>query len=305
MGNAHVIVGSGPAGTTTAKLLSSLGEQVILLNRSGQGPSVEGVQRKAIDATDQEALQSVAADASVIYNCANPAYTRWVSDWPPLADSMLNAAKTSGAVLVTLSNLYGYAPPTRPMLETDELDSTTVKGQVRAKMWLDALDAHRRGDIRATEARGSDFVGAPLGASYQMGERVTSPLKKGKTVNILGDPDMAHSWTAIDDVAATLVELGSNPKAWGNPWHIPTAEPLSQRKIISQMGEMAGVSTVNVRSAPAALLTVMGWFQPIVRELKEVMYQFDSPFVVDSSAATTAFGLKPASLEESLRLTLG
>lgn len=305
MGNTHVIVGSGPTGQTTAKLLASYGEQVILINRSGSGEAIQGVKRMAIDANDQAALQQASANAAVIYNCVNPIYTSWVTDWPPIANSILNAAKKSGAVLVTLSNLYGYAPPTRPMVETDPLATTTVKGQVRVKMWQDALEAHNRGDVAVTEARASDFIGTVLGETSHMGSRVTVPLKAGKTVNILGNADVAHSWTAMNDVAATLVELGSNSNAWGKAWHVPTADPLTQREILERMGSMVGVDNVKIRTAPAALVTVMSLFQPMMRELKEMLYQFEQPFIVDSSAVTETFGLKPAPMEDSLRLTLG
>ncbi len=305
MGTAHVIVGSGPTGQTTAKLLASRGEEVILLNRSGRGENIQGVQRQAVNASDQAAMQQAAHNAAVIYNCANPIYTKWVTDWPPLANSILNAAKTSGAVLVTLSNLYGYAPPTRPMVETDPLNATSVKGQVRAKMWHDALAAHRNGDVVVTEARASDFIGAEFDKRYHTGTRITDPIRAGKTVNILGNPDVDHSWTSINDVAATLVELGSNEKAWGKAWHVPTAEPLTQREVIQRLAELVEADPPKIRPAPDALVTVMGWFQPIMRELKEVLYQFDRPFVVDSSAATNVLGLKPAPIEESLRLTVG
>ncbi len=305
MNNEHVIIGSGPTGQATARLLVSRGEQVVIINRSGSGDSIAGVQRLACDAANKDSLRSATGGATVIYNCANPSYTSWPTDWPPLADSILNAATHAGARLVTLSNLYGYAPPTRPMVETDPLTATSVKGRVRADMWLAAKAAHDAGDVEVTEARASDFFGAALGPSVHMGDRVTSALKAGKTVDVLGDPDAPHSWTAIDDVATTLVELGSNPAAAGLAWHVPTAAPLSQRELITQMGHVAGLENVKIRKTPPALLKVLGWCQPVIRELEEVMYQFEQPFVLDSSAAIEQFNLKPAPLAESLAKTMG
>jgi len=38
--------------------------------------------------------------------------------------------------------------------------------------------------------------------------------------------------------------------------------------------------------------------------LREVSYQFEQPFVLDSSAATEMFGLKPTPLGEALTATL-
>ena len=301
----HFIIGTGPTGEATAKLLAQRGDPVTLVNRSGQGTAIAGVQRLALDASDSNALRAATIGAAVIYNCANPSYTTWPTAWPTLASSILNAAKHAEARLVTLSNLYGYAPPSKPMVETDPLVTPTIKGQVRAAMWNEAKKAHDAGDVVVTEARGSDFIGAELGTAFQMGERVTGPLKKGKKVYVLGNLDVPHSWTAIADVAATLVELGANEKAWGRAWHIPTAEPLTQRQIINRLADIAGVGRASVSSAPKLMLKLMALFQPTIRELDEIMYQFEEPFVVDSQAAQDTFGLQPTPIEESLRLTIG
>ena len=80
-----------------------------------------------------------------MYNCANPPYHRWPELWPPLAAAMLAAAERTGAVLVTMSNLYGYGPVDGPMTEDLPLRPTTAKGRVRAAMWHDALAAHQAG----------------------------------------------------------------------------------------------------------------------------------------------------------------
>ena len=147
----HVIVGAGPIGTATARHLADDGHQVRVITRGGGGPDHSAVERIAADATDTARLRTLAAGAAALYNCANPPYHRWPVEWPPLASALLVAAERSGAVLVTMSNLYGYGPVNVPMTEDLPLAPSSVKGGIRAQMWHDMLAAHRAGRIRAAE----------------------------------------------------------------------------------------------------------------------------------------------------------
>ena len=137
----HLIVGAGPIGSGTARLLAERGDQVTLVTRSGAGPTMAGITRVKADGGDTAALTDLAAGAVAVYNCASPAYHRWATDWPPLAQSLLSAAQQSGAVLVTAGNLYGYGRVSAPMTETTPLNPHGPKGAVRAQMWRDALAA--------------------------------------------------------------------------------------------------------------------------------------------------------------------
>src|SRR6266536_2578315 len=117
----HVIVGAGPVGTATASVLAEQGEQVKVVTRSGGGPQHPAIERIAADATDAEQLSKLAAGAVALYNCANPLYHRWLTDWPPLAAALLTAAENSGAVLTVANNLYGYGPLDGPITESTPL----------------------------------------------------------------------------------------------------------------------------------------------------------------------------------------
>ena len=111
MGESSLVVGAGVIGSRVAGMLAERGDRVSVVSRHGSGPAeLPGVTRVAADAADAGTMARLAEGASVIYNCVNPPYHRWPADWPPIAASVLAAAERSGAVLVTLSNLYGYGP---------------------------------------------------------------------------------------------------------------------------------------------------------------------------------------------------
>src|SRR3954468_10092854 len=210
----HVIVGKGPVGTTTADLLADSGHQVRVLSRSG-GRSTDRVEHRQVDATDADAVTDAAHGAAAVYNAVNPADHRWATDWPPVAAALLTAAERTGAVLVTMGNLYGYGRPSGPRTADSPLAATDVKGRVRARMWTDALAAHEAGRVRVTEARAADFVGPPVPADHSHLVRQLNALKKGRRAWVVGDPDAPRTWGYMPDVAETLATLGTDERAWG------------------------------------------------------------------------------------------
>lgn len=293
-----VIVGKGPVGSTLAQRLAERGDQVLVLSRSG-GSSTGVVEHQAVDAADAAALTAAATGCDVLYNCVNPAYHRWSTDWPPVATALLDAAERTGAVLVTMSNLYGYGPVDAPITETTPLAATGTKGRVRVAMWKQALTRHQAGRVRVTEARASDFVGPRVTDGGYLGARVVPAVLRGKGVQCIGAPDVPHSWTAICDVADALVVLGSDERAWGRAWHVPTAPPVTFREAVHGLCAAAGVPPVKVSRVPHLALRAAGLVSPLVRELEETRHQLVRPFVLDSSAATAELGLAPTPLEQT------
>jgi nucleoside-diphosphate-sugar epimerase len=294
----HVIFGAGGVGASTAARLLDAGHEVRMVTRSGSGP--DGVQRVAADASDPAAARRAVDGAAVIYNCVNPEYHRWSRDWPPIARSVLAAATDSGAALVTMSNLYGYGPVDHPMREDDPLAATSVKGRVRAQMWQDAIGSYDR----VTEARASDFFGPGLTATSLLGERCVPRVLAGQTVRTIGATDVLHSWTYIDDVARALVTLGTDDRALGRPWHVPTNPPMTMRAMVERMADVAGVTRPKVAALPHNLIRAAGLVWPLAREFEEVRYQHIESFVVDSTRFEATFSWTATPIDEALAATV-
>lgn len=301
----HVVVGAGPVGRETARVLVAAGHEVVLVSRSGRGEPVPGATRVAADAADAERLTELAEGAQAIYNCVNPpAYDRWVELWPPVAKALLAAAERSGAVLVTAGNLYPYGPVDGAMVEGMPDAAPGTKARVRARMTADAFAAHDEGRVRAVEVRGSDYMGAGVGDGAHV-PRVVPRALAGKAVRVFGSPDQPHSWTDVHDMGRALAAVATDERAWGRIWHAPTNPPRTQREAIADVCRAAGKEPVKVRAYPRLMLSLGGRMNAMLRELQETAYQFERPYVLDSSAITRELGLAPTPWDEVCRRTAG
>ncbi len=137
-----------------------------------------------------------------------------------------------------------------------------------------------------------------------LASRAVPALLKGRKVRVLGDPDVPHTFTYIPDVARTLAVLGTDDRSWGRLWHVPSAEPVTQRQALTRMAELAQAPTAKVGRLADPALKVLGLAVPVLRELRETACQRTRPYVLDSTAATATFGITATPLEDGLAATV-
>lgn len=293
MTDRHLVVGAGPVGRHVAQMLAARGSDVIVATRSGTDTGIAGVTHLKLDASGADALTAAAEGCSVIYNCANPAdYTTWNEFWPPLAAAFLVAAERTGAVLAITGNLYPYGPVDGPMHEGLPDTATDYKGQLRAKVWADAKELHDAGRIRVVEVRGSDYVGTGVGDNGHVTRQIPGALK-GKRAWVIGRKDQPHSFTDVLDTARLLIAAAEDDTALGRTWLVPTNPPVTQEQAITQVLASIGKPAVKVSPMPRPIFTAASWFVPLMRELKQLSYQWTASYVIDDSAARAHFGMEP------------
>lgn len=294
----HLVVGRGAVGTALATQLADAGVDVVLASRTGSGPRDERIRLARADAADVESLIAAAPAAAVVYNAVNPPYDRWPTDWPPMAAALLGYAERTGAVHATVSNLYVYGPVDGALREDTPLAATGTKSRVRITMWQDALAAHRAGRVRVVEVRGSDYL--CVGQQSMLGDRVMPRLLAGRSVQLVGGLDQPHAWTAPADVARTLIAAAADDRGWGRAWHVPSNPARTQREVVGDLADAAGLPAPKVSAISPIVLRAAGLFVPMLRELRETDYQRDRPFLLDDSAARATFGLTPTPWAELL-----
>jgi nucleoside-diphosphate-sugar epimerase len=298
-----VVFGTGQVGCALATHLAGMGNPVRAVSRH-RPPALAGVDWRAADAADPEAAADAAKGASVIYQCLNAPYNQWPERFPPLQHGVLAAAERTGALLVTLENLYGYGPTDgKPMTEDLPLAATTVKGRTRAAMTAELLAAADAGRVRIAIGRASDFFGPGVTAGSALGERVFGNALAGKRADFIGNPGLPHTYSYVPDIAAGLATLGTDARAAGQVWHLPGPATGTTRALLDLVAAEVG-HPVGVRSVPKLAVRALGLVNPMLRELAEMAYQFDEPFVLDTSKYQAAFGTAGTPLKAAIAATV-
>jgi nucleoside-diphosphate-sugar epimerase len=300
--NTHVIFGTGPLGTSVMQALTADEQRVRMVNRSGKADVPNGVEVMRGDACDSTFTRQVCKGASAVYQCSQPAYNEWTEKFPPLQASILEGAAAAGAKLIVGENLYMYGPVKGPMTEDLPNAATTRKGRVRAQMSEALLAAHRTGKVRVAIGRGSDFFGPGVLAAM-IGERVIYPALADKAAQAVGDIDTPHTQTYIEDFGKGLAVLGQRDEALGQIWHVPNPQTVTTRQFITMVFEEIG-KPPKISSMGKMMMRIGGLFVPAAREVVEMMYEFEQPFVVDSSKYERAFGNHATPLPDAIRKTV-
>ena len=302
-GELHVIFGSGPIGRAVMSELLSRGHRVRMVNRQASIKVPESVELVHGDATNPEYTREVCKGAVVVYNCTNPPYTKWPEMFPPLQTGILEGAASSGAKLISIENVYMYGPTGgKPLTEDLPYAATTRKGRVRAQMARELLAAHQSGKVRVAIGRASDFFG-PYALASAAGDRMFLPPLSGKAAQIVGNPDLLHTYTYIPDIGKGLVILGERDEAPGQAWHLPSAQTISTRQFIEMIFTETGYPA-RVQAIPNLLLKTLAVFNPMMREVAEMLYEFEEPFIVDGTRFVHSFGNTTTPLHDAISATV-
>ena len=302
MENTYVVTGAGPVGWTVAGQLAAQGRHVRVLTRSGSGPGHPLIERTQGDARDPKVLEAAFAGAQAVFHCIHgSAYTAaaWRAELPTAEQAVLTAAREAGAVVVFPESLYSYSEPDRVMAETSPRLATGGKRGVRTAL----LQARGASATPTVSVVAGDFFGPRVRMAHG-GERMVVPILAGRNVSVIGSKRQSHSFTYVPDLARAMIAAADRPSAWNAVWHAPTGPALSQRELAHAFAAAAGQPAPKVRALPGWALRAAAAFSPDARELAEMLYQFERPFIMDSAASEAALGVSHTPLETAAAATV-
>jgi nucleoside-diphosphate-sugar epimerase len=300
-----VVLGAGQVGRKLTELLLASGRAVRLVRRGPPLPSRPGLTQLAGNLADPSFAEEAGRGAAVIFDCLNPAYHQWDERLLPLGRGSLHAAVTAGARLVAVDNLYCYGRPSGPLREDSPMVPSSHKGTLRARLSELRLEAHAAGKVELAIGRASDFFGPETPTTGVFGERFFQRVLAGRSGEAIGDPDQPHSYSYTPDVASALLALASPPAAasGANPvWHLPAPPAESTRAFAARFAAALGVP-LTISRLPTLMLRAVGLFDPTVREVVEMTYQWETPFVIDDSRFRKTFGLGHTPVEAAVAET--
>lgn len=304
MNTLYVIFGSGPLGQAVMRELLLRGQRVRLVNRSGKRPGgvPAAVEIMGGNAFDPEFTRLAAQEAAVVFQCAQPEYSLWTTQFSRMQNAILEGAASAQAKFIVGDNLYMYGKVDGPIHEELPWLAHTKKGKARAEAARQVLEAHRSGKVRAAIGRASDFFG-PGVLDSACGDRMFLPAVQGKAAQGWGNINLPHTYTFVDDFGRGLVTLGDRDEALGQVWHVPSCETVSTRRFVEIIFEVL-CQPPKISVLSRSMMKLGGLFISAARESVEMMYEFESPFVLDDQKFTRAFGGQPTSLHAAIRATV-
>jgi nucleoside-diphosphate-sugar epimerase len=300
----HTILGAG--GSVSNELVKQLAEHELPFRLVGRHPAGApcATETRTADLTNQRQTIDAVAGSSIVYLLVGLKYNRkvWAEMWPRIIDNTIEACKQAGARLIFFDNVYMYGRVNGPMTEQTPYHPCSKKGEIRAAIATTLEHEWKSGSLTAMIARSADFYGpgAKNGVANAM---VFEPTSHGKKPMCLVSDSLPHSYTYVPDAAQALLTLAECESAWNQKWHLPTRpNPPNGRDFITAAAHaMNRPAAYRVLGRP--MVRIGGLFNPLVREVYEMLYQYDAPSLFDSSKYAHAFGFNGTSYAEGIQAT--
>jgi nucleoside-diphosphate-sugar epimerase len=300
----HTILGAN--GTIAAELipvLQSNAQQIRLVSRSPK--KVTGAEIFQADVLNRDQVFQAVKGSDFVYLLVGLEYNRktWRNEWPVIMRNTIDACKAAGARLIFFDNVYMYGIVKGTMTESNPHKPCSVKGKIRADIDDMLLKEMNSGELKAMIATSADFYGPRTSKTSVASIMIFEKMKNGKSAQWFVNANQPHSFTYTPDAAVALYMLAGSENAYGQTWHLPTAKPaLTGNEFISIAAKYMHAKN-KVRILPKWLVGMIGLFVPIMKELGEMLYQNEFPYLFDSSKFEKAFQFKPTTYEEGIRLT--
>lgn len=296
----------GAGGVISNELVALLAAEKRILRLVGRRahPTQGVTEVVCADLSDKEQTIRAVAGSRLVYLLVGLKYDHkvWAETWPRLMSNTTEACKRAGAKLIFFDNVYTYGKVNGMMTEETPYNPCSKKGEVRAKIAMSLANECKVGNLTAMIARCADFYGpnAPNGLPNVL---VFGPLSQNHRASCLVSDAMPHSYTYTKDAARGLVVLADDESAWNQTWHLPTSPnpPTGKEFIVSVAKEFGAPPKHRILSR--TMVRFIGWFNPLVGEVYEMLYQNDSPYLFDSSKFARAFGFSGTPYTEAIAAT--
>lgn len=296
----HVVLGAnGIIGRETAAALLRRGESTTTASR--RPGTVDGAESILADLLNPADVSRALTGAQVAYLTVGIAYSSavWAEQWPTIVRNVIDASLAHGTHLIYFDNVYAYGPVEGSMTERSPIAASTKKGLVRAEALTALHHAARERGLSVTVARSADFYG-PGAATSSFNTYALAKLAAGKSGSWFFDADQPHSLTFTPDIGEALAILGTHPDGRADVWHLPTAGALTGREYLG----LAGTPGTKINVMSRTTMRVGGLFNAGARESLEMSYQYTAPYVFDSRAFESTFGMPATPIADGIAVTL-
>lgn len=300
----QTILGSGGAiGVELAHALKNYTNEIRLVSRHPQKVN-ETDELMAADLLQDSEVRKAVQGSSVVYVTVGYQYSVkvWKESWPKFMTSAIKACEVAGCKLVFFDNIYMYDPNhLDDITEETPVNPSSKKGKIRAEIAGMIQDEVAAGRLTALIARSADFYGPKIKANSVLTETVFKNLSSGKKALWMSSVNFKHSYTYTPDAGRATALLGNTDDAYGQVWHLPTDPiPFTGKEWIEAIAGELGVDA-RYQVIPKLMLRLSGLFVPIMREMVEMIYQYDRDYVFNSHKFEKRFDFEPTPYIRGIR----
>lgn len=297
-----ILGANGTIGSILAQELKKYTNQIRLVSRNPKTVN-ETDELFPADLSNPAQVDKAIEGSDVVYLVVGFEYSLkiWRETWPKLMKATIAACIKYKSKLVFFDNVYLYdIKAIGHMTEDSAINPPSKKGMVRKEIAEMIMNEIKSGNLTALIARAPDFYG-PDNENSILVETVYKNIKKGKRPNWFVDATKKHSFIYTPDAAKATAILGNTPEAYNQVWHLPTDKnTLTGNEWIALFNKETNTSK-KVMVLPMFLIKILGMFSPIMREMPEMMYQYDRDYFFDSSKFNKHFNFTPTTYEMGVK----
>lgn len=297
-----ILGAGGGAGTEITRELSNYTKDIRVVSRNPKRVNDTDQLMKA-DLNDPNQLDEAVKGSEIVYVTIAFPYNikSWRELWPMFMKNLIETCSKYKTKIVFVDNVYMYDPKyLSDMSEETPISPVSQKGKVRAEVAKMLIEAVEKNKVDAIIARAPDFYGPGVIGSM-LYQTVYLKLIKDKNPQWLGKLDVIHSFIYSKDIGKAVTHLGNTPDAYNQVWHLPTTDQkLTNRQWIELMMKAMNKQR-KIQVMPDWMVSALGIFVPILKELNDVGYQFRQDYYFNSSKFNKRFNYTPISPEDGIR----
>ncbi len=300
----HTILGAnGTIATELLPILLQNDHKVRLVSRNPK--PVANTETVSANVLDYQQVLMAVQGSDVVYLLVGLEYKIgvWRASWPVIMRNVIDACKAANAKLIFFDNIYMYGKVSGRITEDAPFKPVSKKGEVRAQIDTMLIDEMKAGNIKAAIAKAMDFYGPRCTDKSAPGVLVFERMKKKQSAQWFINAKLPRAFSYTPDCAIGLYILATHDEALGQQWHLPVAKPTPTGKEFITIAAKYMQASNKIQVLPKWLFKIIGWFNPFMKEMYEMMYQYEFPLELDSTKFEKAFNFTATSYEEGIKAT--